>query len=1740
MGKRLIATALAGLALAFLATGSPPTSLGFSTKQLEATIVVDAAEVTGTIRSLQGINGSPRGYEGQSRLFRQYEDIGVDYVRTHDLSFDPSGPANMHVIFPDLQADPNDENSYDFASTDRELEAIKRVGAEILFRLGESSHSPVKYVAPADHDAWAQAAVHVAMHYNDGWANGFHWNIEYWEVWGEPDMFWTGEPEEYYQLYEAVARALKTYDTSLKVGGPALAWDRDFLADFLAYCRDHRVPLDFVSWHQYPDGYNPYILVQRAQQVQRALEFYGFTEAENLLTEWNIAGQCDYEHLRDATAAAWTASVLIYLQDSPVSIANRYRSDGCMGLFTREGFYTKPAYAFLAFRRMLDAPQRLSALGSDTEGYAVLAGRADDGQMVQILISDYDSDYAGFVLTVTNLPWGAGQPYRYERYLLDETHDLTLVESADVPAGSDTFTTGEEMAAPSVQLIRLFVPAGKPMPRITVHADHTLSHISRLLYGLNHRYLWRGCGIWDAAAQQVRPEVISRSLEIGFPVTRFPGGSVSSTYHWTDGIGPPGERPTGISGYDGAPATNEYGFDEQMLFMEEVGATTSVVVNFGTGTAQEAAAWVAYANGAVTDTTPIGVDELGVDWGTVGEWAERREANQIRLGISPHPYNIEYWEVGNELYGDWEYSWTHNGIKYAAGGTAWQYDQRVVREDDWRDSVSYSDGKPSQVFYVRYPPVVTGTQTITVAGVAWSEVADLSAAGPDDAVYEFDPRRGEIRFGDGEHGRIPPLGALILATYESGPHDGFVDYYAAMKAVDPDIKVGSCFHSDAFLRAMGEEHPYDFLAVHPYYSSGECKWHSLTWVHLCTMAGPLIRQMDLEDLRAAVELYAGERADQVEIAITEYNLFVPEDHTPTPHYGMSLDQGLYVADMMRTLIELGIPLGDLHCLIGIGEGEGWENTPVLSPYPQLIPRPAAYVLQLFNHHFAPVRVESEVEGAPLLTGSVPALEVVASTDETGNRTTLLAINKETTATITATIVISGFAPIPEARVWTLNGPDIAAFNDRGHPTDVMVTESAIADVGERFVYPFPAHSVTLIEFVANSSHPTPTPSSTPTPTPTCTPTPTLTATTSPWLYLPLILKDYTPTMPTPSMAVVINADPAHGPGPLSPLWRPGIVWQGGGGSWNNINPRLVDYWAELGGFDRIGLVRIVPELDSLARGVYSLAEFAPLVEQVRDHGGRLLVKIQTMPEAYTNTPNPPDACPPHDPGDWRYPHRYAKYGVASDKEAEFKALIQDFIRYFSEAGGTVTNPELFGDEESHPTLGMPDVLYEVWNEPNYEYEWCDTEENFWHLYQLIVEAADELRALALTPRPEGQWEGGEGLLPFTIGGPGWRHETLRNEELPEAFGAPDCLAADDPDCGAIRSFYDFLQEQGYLENGHLSWWSYSYVPREVTDGSTGEHLDNIRAILKDSRYEGHYASTLVVLGEWAPPFRDAFVDLLPDEAWRDEHGILFGKNINDDNEVGASLIPARIWDMTQASPLPDLQSYFTVGEGPQNDYLPLFKGTVGVFTSQTTGLLKAITNVFRLLNRLEEWELAIDYPPNNRLNLIATADENADRVAVLGWYHVNITPYEIDNTVQYSDLLASLEVDSIGPVTGILNFQNLTPGATYTQTVYVVDRTHSNAFTYRHAVLEDLKANCSYDPDTWERACIYARIAEINAWTLGTTSGTASVALESTTATLTADDQGQAEVTVTLEPYSVWLVVLERETGVPATSRRTR
>jgi hypothetical protein len=132
---------------------------------------------------------------------------------------------------------------------------------------------------------------------------------------------------------------------------------------------------------------------------------------------------------------------------------------------------------------------------------------------------------------------------------------------------------------------------------VVVNARAGLEKVADLAVGVNH-------AIWDA--QLGTPAVADLMRDAGVAAMRYPGGSYSDIYHWRDHTAP--------GGYV-APDTD---FDHFMAGVRRAGAKAIVTANYGTGTPQEAADWVRYAN--------------------------------IEKG-----YGVTHWEIGNELYGNGHY-----------------------------------------------------------------------------------------------------------------------------------------------------------------------------------------------------------------------------------------------------------------------------------------------------------------------------------------------------------------------------------------------------------------------------------------------------------------------------------------------------------------------------------------------------------------------------------------------------------------------------------------------------------------------------------------------------------------------------------------------------------------------------------------------------------------------------------------------------------------------------------------------------------------------------------------------------------------------------------------------------------------------------------------------------------------------------------------------------------------------------
>lgn len=159
--------------------------------------------------------------------------------------------------------------------------------------------------------------------------------------------------------------------------------------------------------------------------------------------------------------------------------------------------------------------------------------------------------------------------------------------------------------------------ADTPPVRVTVDVRAGLESMPDTGLGVND-------AIWDS--QLGATGTTDRLAAAGVKVLRYPGGSYGDIYHW--------ETHTAPGGYV-APGTD---FDTFMASARQVGAQPMLIANYGTGTPEEAAGWVRYAN--------------------------------VTKG-----YGVRYWTVGNENYG--------NGLY----GSAWEADDHADKS-----ATAYANG----------------------------------------------------------------------------------------------------------------------------------------------------------------------------------------------------------------------------------------------------------------------------------------------------------------------------------------------------------------------------------------------------------------------------------------------------------------------------------------------------------------------------------------------------------------------------------------------------------------------------------------------------------------------------------------------------------------------------------------------------------------------------------------------------------------------------------------------------------------------------------------------------------------------------------------------------------------------------------------------------------------------------------------------------------------------------------------
>ncbi len=361
-------------------------------------------------------------------------ELGIDRVRAHGVLLDDLG----------VYSEPDGRPHYEFSGVDRIYDRLISLGLrpviELSFMPRALAANPDATVftyraivsPPKDYARWAGLVGALASHLVEryGIEEVAAWGFE---VWNEPNLepFWTGTREEYFQLYDEAAAAIKAVDPRLKVGGPATA--AAWIGDFASHVLESGAPVDFLATHTY--GNVPLDVAATAVQA-------GLPPRPVWWTEWGVS-PTHFARINDSVLGApFVLHGMYSAMDRAEYLAYWVISDhfeelgqppqllhGGFGLLT-VGNLRKPRFWALRMLEML-GPERLRVAISGDGAESLVQAIATKGPSgrIQILIwngtldqSKQDGDprlARGIELRVAGLPAGR---YRREHLRVDQEH----------------------------------------------------------------------------------------------------------------------------------------------------------------------------------------------------------------------------------------------------------------------------------------------------------------------------------------------------------------------------------------------------------------------------------------------------------------------------------------------------------------------------------------------------------------------------------------------------------------------------------------------------------------------------------------------------------------------------------------------------------------------------------------------------------------------------------------------------------------------------------------------------------------------------------------------------------------------------------------------------------------------------------------------------------------------------------------------------------------------------------------------------------------------------------------------------------------------------------------------------------------------------------------------------------------------------------------------------------------------
>ena len=224
----------------------------------------------------------------------------------------------------------------------------------------------------------------------------------YYEIWNEPDGYWHDSLDAFLELYEQTALAIREAAPDAKIGGCGVNhWagkmrghaDRDPITfELIRYAARRRLPLDFISWHQFTHPLSG--IGQARAAYERELRAAGFAPLPQfVVSEWNFP----LKGTRDA-AASFADHMLAFYQ-AGVDIQTfaaweEFNSDppdpdgyGPYGLITAMGVKKPVFHVHELFDRLSRGSKGIDVLDPSDQGTSVVISNKGGG-VYELLVWD--------------------------------------------------------------------------------------------------------------------------------------------------------------------------------------------------------------------------------------------------------------------------------------------------------------------------------------------------------------------------------------------------------------------------------------------------------------------------------------------------------------------------------------------------------------------------------------------------------------------------------------------------------------------------------------------------------------------------------------------------------------------------------------------------------------------------------------------------------------------------------------------------------------------------------------------------------------------------------------------------------------------------------------------------------------------------------------------------------------------------------------------------------------------------------------------------------------------------------------------------------------------------------------------------------------------------------------------------------------------------------------------------------